>query len=138
MTQPKAANNPYVQALRKVAMGYPETQVGTSCTKDAYKARSKTFFFLGADDSSFTAMLKLRDSLPEAHGLAAKDPAHYKAGATGWITVTFRHEESPPRGLLERWIYESYRTVAPRPLVAVLTARDPSEAISKKPSRKKA
>lgn len=112
------------QALRRVALRYPEAQEGIACEgtsveKRTIKARNKAFLFLGMAD----AMLKLRDSHAEATDLASKEPSRYKVGAHGWVMVTFGSVESLPIDLLARWIDESYRLLAPKQLVALLPAR---------------
>lgn len=109
-----------IQRLRKIALGYPEVEEGTSCDKSAFKARNKTFLFLGTDGTSYNVMLKLKASLPEATRLSAESPEHYVVGVHGWVTITFQLDESPPPGLLEKWIDESFRLLAPKKLVAML------------------
>lgn len=109
------------QSLRELALRYPEAREGVSCEGTALEkrtvtARNKAFLFLGKAD----VMVKLRDSLAGAARLAAKEPGRYKAGAHGWVTVTFSDGESPPPGLLEKWLDESYRAVANKQLVAML------------------
>ena len=127
-----------MQALRRVALQYPEAQEGPACKKSAFRARKKSFMFMGMDDSSYNAMVKLRTSLAEAGKLAAKEPGCYKIGANGWVTVTFSHDESPPPGLLEKWIDESYRLVAHKQLVAMLPDRGVPSAGSRKTAKKRA
>ena len=100
MTQQTHTESKPMQALRKVALRYPEVREGIVCRKAAFKARNKAFLFIVMDDPAYNAMLKLRESLPEATKLAAKDPNRYAVGGHGWVSVTFRHEESPPPGLL--------------------------------------
>ncbi len=112
-----------MQALRRMALQYPEADEGTACTKSAFKARNKSFLFVGWDDTSYNVMLKLGDSLAEAARLAASEPERYKVGATGWVTATLAHDDSPPQGLFERWIDESYRLLVHQQLVAMLPQR---------------
>lgn len=123
MTRKTHPESDPMQALRRVALRYPETQEAMVCTRTAFKARNKAFLFIGSDDSSYNAMVKLRNSLAEAAKLAAKAPNHYAVGGHGWVTATFNHDESPPSGLLERWIDESYRLLVPKRLVALLPQR---------------
>ena len=123
MTRQRTTANETLQIWRKAALRYPEAQEGTSCDRSAFKARDKAFLFMGAEDHSCNAMVKLRESLEEAARLATREPDHYKVGSTGWVTVTFEHGESPPPGLLEGWIDESYRALAHKQLVAMLPER---------------
>jgi hypothetical protein len=120
------------QTGRRIALGYPEVEEGVSCSKASFKARGKAFLFLGAEEGSYTAMMKLGESLAEAGKLAAQQPSCYKVGARGWVTLVFRADESPPLGLMERWIDESFRVLAPKQLVAMLPARGPRVAIAAK------
>ena len=107
-------------ALRRIAMRLPQVEEGLVCQKAAFKAGNKSFFFMGMNDTSYNTMVKLRDSLAEAKKLAAKDPERYGVGGHDWVSVTFARNESPPPGLFERWIEESYRLLVPKKLVALL------------------
>jgi hypothetical protein len=98
-----------IAALRRVAMRYPGVEEGGSCTRAAFRARGKGFLYLGSELDGYNALLKLRDSQPEAAALQAEQPGCYKVGTGGWVTLRFGPEDAPPRGLLERWIDESYR-----------------------------
>ncbi len=97
-------------ALRKIALRLPDTEEGVACEGTALEKRTlraggKAFLFLGVGD----AMLKLRESLDEAAGLAAKEPGRYRVGANGWVTVKL---DGAPAGRLEAWIAESRALVA--------------------------
>jgi hypothetical protein len=127
-----------MQALRKIALRYPEAEEGTSCNKSAFKARNKAFLFVGMDETSYNVMLKLRESLAEAAKLAAKEPHQYGVGGVGWIKATFSHKESPPPGLFERWIDESYRLLVHKQLVALLPERKLPAGASTKAVKKNA
>jgi hypothetical protein len=138
MKQPKQSNPDPVRVLRKAALSFPEVEEGISCDKAAFKARGKAFLFVGRGPESYNVMLKLGESLPEAAALAAKEPDCCKVGGTHWVTVTLPIGRSPPAGLLERWITESYRLLAPKALVAKLPAADGKRLASKKPAKKRA
>ena len=117
-----------VQVLRKFALSLPQAEEGISCNKAAFKAGGKAFLFVGSDSQSFNVMVKLRESLPEAAKLAAKQPDHYKVGGHDWMTAVFGLQQTPPAGLLERWIAESYRLLAPKRLTAILATPKPKSA----------
>ena len=128
-----------MKTLRDLALRYPEAEEGIACAgtaieKRTIKVRNITFLFLGKAD----AMLKLTDSLPEAAKLAAKEPATYKAGANGWVTVKFDADRSPPLDVLAAWIDESYRLLAPKQLVELLPERAPATKNSTEPAKRKA
>ncbi len=137
MTRQTHTESKLVQALRKVALRYPEVQEGVVCTKAAFKARNKAFLFIGMDDTSYNTMLKLRESLPEAMKLAAAEPNRYGVGGHGWVSASFRRNEFPPPGLLERWIDESYRLLVSKKLVALLPERGLPVGNSTKAAKKK-
>ena len=134
---PRAESGP-IQAVRKLALGYPEVEESIVCNKAAFKARNKGFVFLGMDDESYNVMLKLDASISEATRLA-KAESWCRVGANGWVTAVFGHKQAPPPGLLERWIDESYRLLAPKQLVAMLAEGGTQSATGrvKNPSRKK-
>lgn len=122
MTRAKPADTKPMQAIRKLALRLPEVEESVVCSKAAFKARGKGFLFMGMDESSWNLLLKLGPSLPEAAKLAAKEPQHYGVGGRDWVSVTFPHTASPPPGLMEHWIDESFRLLAPKKLVAALPA----------------
>jgi predicted DNA-binding protein (MmcQ/YjbR family) len=103
-----------MQALRKIALGLPGAEEGTSCNKAAFKVRKTAFMFMGMDEDSYNVMIKLRESLPEAAKLEGKEAERYRLGGHGWVKIVFPHKESPPRGLMARWIDESHRLLVPR------------------------
>ena len=114
-----------MQFLHDLALRYPEVEVGTACHNLAFKARKKSFLFMGRDDDEWNAKVKLADSIPEAETLAERHPDHYHIGGHGWIELTFPHDQSPPEDLLERWIDESFRLLAPKTLVNTLPDTGP-------------
>jgi hypothetical protein len=133
MTKETGYQSGLMQNLRNIALSYPEAQEGIACAGTALesrtvKVRNKAFLFLGTND----VMVKLGESLAEATKLASKTLGWYKAGANGWVKVTFGDGDSPPPGLLERWIDESYRLLAPKQLVALLPESGPAAGDAKK------
>ena len=133
-----------MNALRQLALQYPQAEEGIACQGTAiecstFKARNKAFLFLGAG----VIRLKLHESLAEAVKLAAKEPGRYKVGANGWVAVTLTGDASPPLDLLTRWLDESYRLLAPKQLAALLPERGNAKASAMKsatrnPQKKKA
>ena len=131
-----------MKALAKIALAFPEVEVGIACKGTAvecvtFKARGKAFLFLARTN----LRLKLGKSLPEASALAAKEPDRYEVGAHGWIKVT-SGDKPLPMDVLTRWIDESYRLLAPKQLVAMLAERTapkghPTKSVKKTRSRTK-
>lgn len=101
-------------ALRTLALRFPETTEGASCTKVAFKARNKSFLFVEQKDESWNAMLRLSESLPEAEELAAGSPENYFVGKHGWTTLRFENGAGPDQRMLKRWVTESFCLLAPK------------------------
>ena len=137
MKQPEHPETKPMRALRRAALRYPEAEEGTSCNKSAFRARNKAFLFLGVDEGSYNVMLKLRESLAEASRLETKEPGRYAVGGGGWVKATFGRKESPPPGLLESWIDESYRLLVHKDLVALLKGNGQRDGKSARPPKKK-
>ena len=68
------------------------------------------------EDPRFT--VKLRESHEEASALGWTADPGYGLGRGGWLTVNA--PEDAPMDLLQSWILESYRAVAPKRLAATL------------------
>ena len=109
-----------IKALRKIALALPDAEEGTSCNKISFKAGKKAFLYLGETDGDYNAKLKLVTSLDEAKELARKHPEIYSAGSNGWVDAEFPADKSPPAGLMERWILESYQALVPKRISAQL------------------
>ena len=116
MTSPKKLES----TVRRIAFSLPEVQEGIVCNRAAFEAGKKRFLFLEATEDSCLVMLKLGASLAEARKLATTWSDCYKVGGHNWVTATFSGGKSPPPGLLQRWIEESYRLLVPQKLVGLL------------------
>lgn len=97
-------------ALRDLAIKLPDASEGIACPGTAMERRTvkvgaKAFIFLGAGD----ALLKLDGELDEAKRMAAAEPERFRAGAGGWVKVTFDVKRPPPLAVMKRWIAESHR-----------------------------
>ena len=104
-----------VDSLRRFALKFPDVQESDSCNRCAYKAGEKGFLYVGIKDDAYNALIKLgKKSSVEAAKLEKKKPENYTIGKTGWVTINFPNDEAPPKGLLERWVGESYRAQVPR------------------------
>jgi predicted DNA-binding protein (MmcQ/YjbR family) len=106
--------------LRKLALGYPEAWEDHPWGETVVKVRTRVFLFLGRADGGLSLSVKLPDSATFALGLPFATPTGYGLGKSGWITARFEPGERPPLEILERWLDESYRAVAPKKLVASL------------------
>lgn len=97
------------EALRRHALSLPETSEGIACAgtvleTSTVKAGSKAFLFLGLHE----LRLKLEASVDEATRLG------YPVGAHGWVKVTVAEGAEWPLDVLQRWVDESYRLLAPK------------------------
>ncbi len=103
------------------ALGLPEAYLDHPWGEDVAKVGKRVFAFLGTRDRADPAMtVKLHDSREQALFSPGAEPTGYGLGRAGWVTIPF--EDAPPLGVLEDWVEESYRLVAPKRLVAVLDA----------------
>jgi predicted DNA-binding protein (MmcQ/YjbR family) len=106
--------------LRSYALGFPETYEEFPWGERALKVRNKTFVFMRADSGEFSISVKLPTSKSFALSLPFTEPTHYGLGKSGWVTARFTVGEAPPLDMLKEWVNESYRTIAPKKLVAQL------------------
>ena len=84
------------------------------------KVGKKVFVFFGMEDMPEPLMtVKLRDSHDQALAVPGAEPAGYGLGRSGWVTIPLS-DSGPPLGVLQDWVDESYRTVAPMRLVRAL------------------
>jgi predicted DNA-binding protein (MmcQ/YjbR family) len=123
--------NRIAAALREFALRYPEATEDFPWGERVAKVRDKVFVFLGRDDEDLGVTVKLPSSGLMALSLPFASPTGYGLGKSGWVTARFGPRDKPPVELLQRWIDESYRAVAPKALVGALT----SAAARPKPRR---
>lgn len=85
------------------------------------KVGKKIFVFFGsAEDPRIS--VKLPDSAEEARSVVGAKPTGYGLGRSGWVDLPVAGPAAPSRELVEDWIEESYRAVAPKKLIAELDA----------------
>lgn len=106
--------------LRAFALGYPGAHEEFPWGERVIKVKGKVFVFLGRDDAGLGLSVKLPQSRLMALGLPFATPTGYGLGKSGWVSVQFGPREKPPLDLMQAWIDESYRAVAPKKLVATL------------------
>jgi predicted DNA-binding protein (MmcQ/YjbR family) len=108
------------KALRKAALGYPETVEDFPWDHHAYKsANKKVFLFLtGLPDGGFNCSMKLPFRNEEALRLKGAEPTGYGMAKSGWVTFTFTGTAKPPMTKLVDYLDESWRAVAPKKLSA--------------------
>jgi predicted DNA-binding protein (MmcQ/YjbR family) len=123
--------------LRERALGYPGAQEEFPWGERVVKVNKKVFVFLGHDDSDDVGFsVKLPASKGMALMLPFAAPTGYGLGKAGWVTARFSPKDAlPPLEMLEQWLDESYRAVAPAKLVAVLDGAGAGVA-KKSPSKR--
>jgi predicted DNA-binding protein (MmcQ/YjbR family) len=127
-------------ALRKFALTYPATNEEFPWGHAVIKVKGKVFVFLSngltLDGVVFSMTVKLPLSGTWALTKPFASPAGYGMGKSGWVTAQFRAQDEIPVDLLEQWIDESYRTVAPKKVLARLEAAQ-GDALEEKPAVRK-
>ena len=113
---PRKNPPPLEKELRRIAMTYPEVREEFPWGERAFKVAKKVFVFLGSDGKDVSMSVKLPESNEMALQFPFAEPTHYGLGKSGWVTLSFGDGEDVPMFLLEGWIGESYRAVAPRKL----------------------
>jgi len=113
-------------ALRRLldfALTYPDAHEDHPWGETVVKVKRKVFVFLGHPaDGGLSLSVKLPQSNLFALDLPFATPTGYGLGKSGWVTARFGPKAKPPLGMIQQWIDESYRAVAPKTLVARLDA----------------
>lgn len=120
------------ERVRGFALELPGAYEDFPWGESVVKVNRKIFVFLflghlvaGQGDSPPTVTVKLTD--PEAHAHAMSAPGAlltgYGLGRSGWVTIPLGEPGAPDADLLCDWVEESYRTIAPKRLVAELDAQ---------------
>ncbi|MBF6043749.1 MmcQ/YjbR family DNA-binding protein [Streptomyces sp. NRRL B-1677] len=113
--------------VREFALSLPGTAEEFPWEEDAVvKVNKKIFVFLGSEGNAESPgiSVKLKDEEVHGHALAVPGaaPTGYGLGRHGWVSVPLTGESAPAEVLCD-WVEESYRTIAPKRLVAELDAR---------------
>ena len=109
------------ERLRAFAAGLPMATEEFPWGVRVAKANGRIFVFLGSAGSRKDVIsVKLPVSFEAASTLGCSQPTRYGLGRSNWTTIDLNHAECPPVDLLEDWIEESYRAIAPTRLVAEL------------------
>ena len=110
-------------ALRAFALGLPGAYEDFPWGESVVKVNKKVFVFLGLDPDSntgFSFSVKLPISGADVLNLPFTEPSGYGLGKSGWVTVRLLPGDDPPVDVLQGWIAESYRAIAPKRLVSQL------------------
>ena len=123
---PAPADDPLATAetyLRDRAMTYPDATEDFPWGHRAIKVKTKMFLVLANDNGILRATVKLPDSNSYALMQPYAESTGYGLGKSGWVTCSFKPGDEIPLDLLDEWIEESYRAVAPKKLILALNAR---------------
>lgn len=107
-------------ALRRLALSLPEVREDHPWGHSAFKVNEKAFLFLASEKGELSLSMKLPRSGFIALSLPFAEPTGYGLGKSGWVTARFTASGRPPLPVLAEWVLESYRTIAPRKLLARL------------------
>ena len=112
----KAAGKKPELILRDYALRFPEAHEEFPWGERVIKVHGKIFLFLGGQDGELRVSVKLPVSFEMALTLPFTAPTGYGLGRARWITARFAKRDKPPLDLLQDWILQSYRAVAPKKL----------------------
>lgn len=134
-TKPNAKMKKIADEIRKCALAYPGAHEDAPWGHAAFKVGKKVFLFMGVDADGLGTSTKLDRSRFEALELPFTEPTHYGLGKHGWVSASFKPNDRVPTGLLEQWIDESYRLIAPKKLIKELDGDTAPTTAKKKTSR---
>ncbi|HEX4354182.1 MAG TPA: MmcQ/YjbR family DNA-binding protein [Polyangiales bacterium] len=134
-----AALDRMLKALRAFGLKYPGAHSKSPWPghKDL-AVKDKTFAYLSVEGEPFSISCKLPESHQAALMLEHTSPTGWGLGKSGWVTAQFPARAVPPIAMLEAWIDESYRAVAPKKLIATLSGGPPLMAAGAKKKKKTA
>jgi predicted DNA-binding protein (MmcQ/YjbR family) len=133
-----AKMSPLLSKLRAKALSLPETSEHFPWGDRVVKVKGKVFVFMGQDEQkNFGCSLKLPRSGAIALELPFAEPTGYGLGKAGWVSLRGPELAKMPFGMLEEWLVESYRAVAPAKVVAQLDGAAPPKTPPKKAPAKK-
>jgi len=97
----------------------------------------KTYAYLSLEGEPFGISCKLPKSSGFALSIPGTRPTPYGLGKSGWVSLSVEDGAAiPPLELLEEWLDESYRAVAPAKVLAkldgVVPAKKPAALAKKK------
>ncbi|MEU6306929.1 dGTPase [Streptomyces sp. WAC 01325] len=126
MAVPRSALKKW-EKVHEFALGMPGAVEEFPWGETVAKVNKKVFVFLGVTDGSYPTgvTVKLKDEAAHAHALTCPgaEPAGYGLGKAGWVSIPLEQKGAPAAELLCDWVEESYRTIAPKRLIAELDAR---------------
>jgi predicted DNA-binding protein (MmcQ/YjbR family) len=107
------------------ALGFPGAYAEHPWGQTVVKVKNKVFLFVNgaiAPEDGVSLSVKLPLSGPDVLEMPLAEPMGYGMGKHGWVTLVIMRDDELPFQLLETWIDESYRAVAPKRMLAELEA----------------
>jgi predicted DNA-binding protein (MmcQ/YjbR family) len=111
--------------LRIFALSLPGAYEDYPWDEVVVKVNKKIFVFFGSEaalDTELRLSIKLPHSGGDVLSLPFAEPTRYGLGKSGWVSLRMLSDDLLPLELIQSWIVESYRAVAPKKLVAQLEA----------------
>lgn len=106
--------------LREMALRYPETAEDHPWGHDVFKVRGRMFLMMSEHEGNHYVTLKLPVSFEFALEYPFATPAGYGLGKARWVASAFTADADVPLDVLEAWVDESFRAVAPKKLLKAL------------------
>jgi predicted DNA-binding protein (MmcQ/YjbR family) len=107
------------------ALTFPGAYAEHPWGQTVIKVKRKVFLFVNGaivPEDGVSLSVKLPQSGADVLQLPLAEPMGYGMGKHGWVTLLIMRDDQLPLELLEAWIDESYRAVAPRRLLTELDA----------------
>jgi predicted DNA-binding protein (MmcQ/YjbR family) len=105
------------------ALSFPGAYAEHPWGQTVIKVKRKVFLFVNgaiAPQDGVSLSVKLPHSGADVLELPLAKPTGYGMGKHGWVTLLIMRDDQLPLQLLEIWIDEGYRAVAPKRLLAEL------------------
>ena len=124
---PQRPASRWLQQLKQFGLSLPDTQPKAPWPgHDDVAVHDKTFAYLSVeDDGTLGVSVKLPTSGPAVLKLPNAQPTAYGLGRSGWVSLRYERNASPPMEQLQRWMLESYRAQAPKRVLKALYAAQP-------------
>ena len=107
------------------ALTLPGAYVEHPWGETVIKVNKKVFLFVNgaiAPEDGVSLSVKLPRTGADLLEMPFAEPMGYGMGKHGWVTLLLMRDDHAPPEVLEAWIDESYRAVAPKKLLAELDA----------------
>lgn len=107
------------------ALSFPGAYEEHPWSETVIKVNKKVFLFINgaiAPEDGVSLSVKLPRTGADLLEMPFAEPTAYGMGKHGWVSLLLMRDDHTPLELLEAWIDESYRAVAPKRRVAELDA----------------